>query len=90
MNSAIDSYGWVKGCQSAEARVEELCQTMTKHSKTGIQSVNNFSFESTGLRVWKSCGVGPGKLITHSQLKRHGTPQEPTGLVILKPFDEPR
>ncbi|KAK2571054.1 hypothetical protein P5673_003602 [Acropora cervicornis] len=28
---------------------------MTKHSMTGIQSLNNFSFECTGLRVWKAC-----------------------------------
>ena len=90
MKSAIDSYGGVKGCQSAEAKIEESCQTMTKHSMTGIQSLNNFSFESTGLRVWKAYGVGPGKLITHAQLKRLGTPQGPTGLIILKPFDQPR
>ena len=53
MKSAVDSYGGVKGCQSAEARIQELCQTMTKHSMTGIQSLNNFSFKSTGLQVWK-------------------------------------
>ena len=23
---------------------------------TGFQSLNNFSFEYTGLRVWKACG----------------------------------
>ena len=90
MKSAIDSYGGVKGCQSAEARIQESCQTMTKHSKTGIQSLKNFSFEFTGLRVWKAYGGGPEKLITHAQLKRLGTPQGPTGLIILKPFDQPR
>ena len=91
IRSAFDSYGGVKGCQSAEARNQESCQTMTtKHSMTGIQYLNNFSFESTGLRVWKGYGVGPGKLITQAQLKRLGTPQEPTGLIILKPFDEPK
>jgi len=75
MKSAIYSYGGVKVCQSAKA---------------GIQSLYNFSFESTGLQVWKAYGVGPGKLITHAQLKRLGTPQGPTGLIILKPFDQPR
>ena len=90
MKSAIDSYGGVKGCQSAVARIQESCQTMTKHSMTGIQSLNNFSFESTGLRVWKAYGVGPGKLITHAQLKRFGTPQGPTRLIILITFNEPR
>ena len=90
MKSAIDSYGGVKGCKSAEARIQESCQTMTKHSMTGILSLNNFSFKFTGLQVWKAYGIGPGKLITHAQLKRLGTPQEPTGMIILKPFDEPR
>ena len=75
MKSAIYSYGGVKVCQSAKA---------------GIQSLYNFSFESTGLQVWKAYGVGPGKLITHAQLKQLGTPQGPTGLIILKPFDQPR
>ena len=54
MKSAIDSYGGDKGSQSAEARIQESCQTMTRHSTTGIQSLNNFSFESNGLRVWKA------------------------------------
>ena len=90
MKSAIDSYGGVKGCQSAEARIQKSCQTMTKHTVTGIQSLNNFSFKSTGLRLWKAYGVGPEKLITGAQLKRLDTPQGPTGLIILKPFNEPR
>lgn len=90
MKTAIDSYGGVKGCQSAVAIIQESCQTMTKHSMAGIQSLNNFSFESTGLRVWKAYGVGPGKSISHTQLKRFGTPQGPTGLVIVEPFSEPR
>ena len=63
---------------------------MTKQSMTGIQSQNNSGFESTGLRVWKAYGVGPEKLITCAQLKRLGTPQWPTGLIMLKPFYEPR
>ena len=70
--------------------MKESCQTMTKQSMTGIQSQNNSSFESTGLRVWKAYGVGPEKLITCAQLKRFGTPQWPTGLIMLKPFYEPR
>jgi len=90
MKAAIDSYGGVKGCHSGVAKIQESCQTMTKHSMVGIQSLNNFSFESTGLRVWKAYGVGPGKFISHTQLKRFGKPQGPTGLVIVKPFSEPR
>ena len=70
--------------------IKESCQTMTKQSMTGIQSQNNSSFESTGLGVWKAYGVGPEKLITCAQLKRLGTPQCPTGLIMLKPFYEPR
>ena len=90
MKSAIDSYGGGKGCQSAVAKVQESCRIMTRHSMTGIQSLNNFSFESTGVRVWKAYGVGPGKPISHAQLKRFGTPQGPTGQIIGKPVEEPR
>lgn len=69
MKSTIDSYGGVNGCQSAVAKTQESSQTRTKHSMTGIQFLNNFSLESTGLRVWKSYGVSPGKLISPRTVK---------------------
>ena len=59
MKAAIDSYGGVKGCQAAVVKVQESSQTMKKHTMSGIQSLNNFSFESGGLRVWRAYDVGP-------------------------------
>jgi len=54
MKTAIDSYGGVKGCHAAVVKIQESNQTMKKHTMTGIQALNNFSFESAGLRVWRA------------------------------------
>ena len=59
MKSAIESYGWVKGCYGALAEIQEPRQSMTKHSMTGILALNNFLYEPAGLRVWKAYNVGP-------------------------------
>ena len=83
MKAAIDSYGGVKGCQAAVVNVQEHNQTMKKHKMSGIQALNNFIFESEGLRVWKAYNVGPGKLFSSVQVKGFGTPQEPTDLCAL-------
>ena len=90
MKAAIDSYGGVKGCQAAVVKVQESSQTMKKHTMSGIQSLNNFSFEAGGLRVWKAYDVGPGKRFTPAQLNRFGTPQGPTDLRVEQPFSVPR
>lgn len=90
MKAAIDSYGGVKGCQAAVVKVQESSQTMKKHTMSGIQSLNNFSFESGGLRVWKAYDVGPGKRFTPAQLNRFGTPQGPTDLRVEQPFSVPQ
>ena len=60
---------------------------MKKHTYSGIQVLNNFSFESEGLRVWKAYNVGPGKLF--SSVKGLGTPQRPTDLSVVLPFSIP-
>lgn len=90
MKAAIDSYGGVKGCHAAVVKIQESNQTMKKHTMSGIQALNNFSFEAGGLRVWRAYNVGPGKLFTPAQVKRFGTPQGPTGLHVLQPFSIPR
>ena len=69
MKTAIDSYGGVKACQAAVVKIQESNQTMKKHKMTGIQALNNFTFESAGLRVWRAYNVGPGKLFTPTQVK---------------------
>ena len=56
----------------------------------GIQSLNNFSFESGSLRVWKAYDVGPGKRFTPAQVNGFGTPQGPTDLRVEQPFSVPR
>jgi len=90
MKTAIESYGGVKGCFAAVVEIQESCQNMSKHTMTGVQAFTNFSFETTGLRVWKAYNIGPGKLFTESQLKAFGTPQGPTQLVTKKPFSQPK
>ena len=86
MKAAIDSYGGVRGWHAAVVKVQESSQTMKKHTMSGIQSLNNFSFESGSLRVWKAYDVGPGKRFTRAQVNRFGTPQEPTDLRVEQPF----
>ena len=43
------------------AEIQDSFQSMTKHSMTGIQALNNFLFESAGLRAWKAYNVGTGR-----------------------------
>jgi len=90
MKAMIYSYGGVKGCQAAVVKVQESSQTMKNHTMSGIQSLNNFSFESGGLRVWKAYNVGPGKRFTPAQVNRFGTFQGPTDLRVEQPFSVPR
>ena len=90
MKTAIESYGGVKGCYAAVMQISESNQTMTKHTMPGMQALNNFRFESTGLRAWRAYNVGPGKLFTKAQLKGYGKPQGPTRIVTLKPFSMPK
>ena len=90
MKAAIESYGGVKGCFAAVVRINTSMKTMEKHSMTGIQSLNNFSFEDNGsLKAWKAYNVGPGKLFASSQLLRFGTPQGVTNIDIVQPFSTP-
>ena len=90
MKTAIDSYGGGKACQAAVVKIQESNQTMKKHKMTGIQALNNFTFESAGLRVWRAYNVGPGKLFTPTQVKRFGLPQGPTGPQVVQSFSIPR
>ena len=90
MKTAIDSYGGFIGCHAAVVKIQESNQTKKKHKISGIQAVNNFTFESAGLRAWRTYNVGPGKLFTSTQVKRFGLPQGPTGLQVVQPFSIPR
>ena len=86
---AIESYGGIKGCYATVAEIQDSFQSMTKHSMTGIQALNNFLFEPAGLRAWKAYNVGTGKFFSLAQFKKYGTPQGPTGIKELQPFSQP-
>ena len=78
MKVAIESYGGVKGCYATVAEIQDSFQSMTKHSMTGIQALNNFLFESAGLRAWKACNVGTGRFFSLAQIRSmvlHKVPQ---------------
>ena len=89
MKVAIESYGEVKGCYATVAEIQDSFQSMTKHSMTGIQALNNFLFESAGLRVWKTYNVGTDRFFSLAYLQKYGTPQDPTGCKELQPFSQP-
>ena len=89
MKVAIESYGGVKGCYATVAEIQDSFQSMTKHSMTGIQALNNFLFESAGLRAWKAYNVGTSRYFSLAQLQKYGTPQGPTGIKELQPFSQP-
>ena len=89
MKVAIESYGGVKGCYATVAEIQDSFQSMTKHSMTGIQALNNFLFESAGLRAWKAYNVGTGRFFSLAQLQKYGTPQGPTGIKELQSFSQP-
>ena len=61
MKVAIELYGEVKCCYATVAEIQDSFQSVTKHSMTGIQALNNFLFESAGLRAWKTYNVGTGR-----------------------------
>lgn len=89
MKVAIESYGGVKVCYATVAEIQDSFQNMTKHSMTGIQALNNFLFESAGLRAWKAYNVSTGRFFSLAQLQKYGTPQGPTGIKELQPFSQP-
>ena len=89
VKTAFESYGGVKGCYAAMCQVQPSAQTMTKYTMTGIQVLNNFSYENRGLRIWRAYGIGPGKFCSEDQLARFGTPRGPIRLVTTETFSNP-
>ena len=89
MKTAFESYGGVKGCYAAVCQVQLSAQTMTKHTMTGVQALNNFSYENRGLIMWRAYGIGPGKFYSADQLARFGTPQGSISLVTTETFSNP-
>ena len=83
MKAAIDSHGGIKGCYSAVCKVDEKSQNMTKHSVSGIQSLNNFLYTKTGAIIaWRAYNVGPRKVFSAALLARLGAPRGPMNLQV--------
>lgn len=92
MKRALDSYGGVKGCRVAVVVLTyQSCRSPITSGSKGIQSLNNFEFLSTGIRVWKAFGVGKGKLLKNKMLKDMACQnvQQNTGLVVVENFSDP-
>ncbi|KAK2559478.1 hypothetical protein P5673_018119 [Acropora cervicornis] len=68
-----------------------MSKNMTKHSLSGIQSLNNFTFtESEEIIAWWAYNVGPRNgLLSAASLARLGTPQGPKNLQVHLAFCSP-
>ena len=88
MNKALDSYCGVKGCRVSVASTDTSEQELTQHKWSGIQSFNNFEFQRLGIRVWKTYGIGKGKLTRKQDLKKISKPQTKTGLTVNTADDQ--
>ena len=90
MKEATDSHGGVKGCYSLVYELDERSHNMTKHSLSGIQSLNNFVFTQNGEMIaWRAYDVGPGKVFSAASLARLGALQGPKNLQVLQAFSSP-
>ena len=62
---------------------------MTKHSLSGMQSLNNMFTESGEIIAWRAYNIGPGKVFSAALLARLSTPQGPTNLQVHQGFSSP-
>ena len=75
---------YVKGTSACVCLTDVSKKTLDVQSIEGFSSYHNFAYETRGVRVWKSYGIGPGKLIPYdSPFKRH---QSSTDLVVVEDF----
>ena len=90
MKAAIDLHGGIESCYAAVCTVDQKSQNMTKHSLSGIQSLNNFLYTESGAIVaWRAYNVGPRKVFSVPLLARLGTPQGPTNLQVVQELSSP-
>lgn len=83
MRSAL-SERYVKGTSACDCLTDISKKTLDVQNVEGFSSFHNFAYETSGVRVWKAYGIGPGKLIPFDGLfKRH---QSSTDLVVVKGF----
>ena len=75
---------YVKGTSACVFLTDVSKKTLDVQSVEGFSSYHNFAYETSGVRVWKSYGIGPGKLILYDGVfKRH---QSSPDLVVVKDF----
>ena len=58
----------VKGTTAAVSLLDESSKNLQIHKIQRFSELHNFSYEESGLRVWKAHAVGPGKLIPWQSL----------------------
>ena len=77
----LESNGGVKGVRAAVVQVDTT-KEITANKILGISFLNNFLFEENGICAWRAFNVGPGRLLSYSELEV--VPQGKTGLKVLK------
>ena len=68
----------VKGTTAAVSVINESKNTLSVNKIDQFSTFHNFTYESSGLRVWKCYGIGEGKLIPYEDI--YITHQGPTML----------
>ena len=58
----------VKGCTAAVCEVDRSDQEIKVNRISNFSTFHNFSYEETGLRMWKAFNIGTGKLVLWSEL----------------------
>ena len=85
---AVDMHGAlkarpVKGYTAAVCEVDRSDQEIKVNRISNFSTFHNFSYEETGLRMWKANNMGNGKLVLWSELDI----QVP-GAITLKPASQ--
>ena len=74
MKDAMLSSGGIPGVDVTLCKIGEAPK-MQSLKIGGISFLNNFRYESKGIRLWKAYGIGPGKLLSSKNL-RNPSPNE--------------
>ena len=74
----------MRGTTAAVCSVDESRNTAEVKKVERFSKFHIFSFENDGVRVWRSYGIGVGKLFPYKSLIVK--PQGSSSLVIEKPF----
>ena len=70
----------VRGTTACVCLVNETQKTLEVNKADGFSRYHNFKFELNGIRVWRACGIGKGKVIPYQDIIVKA--QGPTDLVV--------